>query len=95
MVVQQTLAALGEAEDPELKDYFEEFMKDLPVHYDADNDEALKEFENEEDVDTDDEEDSDDGLLTKPVTQEEEEIVEKSSALQKVCINFFLSYSFH
>jgi len=83
LVVQKILSALGEADDPEIKDYFEEFMKDVPIHYDADNDEALKEFENKEDIDTDDDDDLDDDLFTKPV--EAEPMAEKSSALQKVC----------
>jgi hypothetical protein len=62
LVVQKILAALDEADNPDLNDYFEQYMKNLPVYYDADNDEALKEFENEDlllDADDLDDEDSD------------------------------------
>jgi hypothetical protein len=84
-VVQKILSVLEEAEDPEINDYFENFMKDLPVHYDPESDEAIKELENEDlllDIDSDDE-DSDKDLFenTEPVDGEGE----KLSALKKVC----------
>jgi len=88
LVVQKILAVLDEADDPELNDYYE-MMKDLPVHYDADNDEALKEFENEkDDFSEDDWEDSDDELMKETEATGETSTGKKApSTLQKVRIH--------
>ena len=78
-------------------------MKVLPVHYDADNDEALKEFENEKgDFGEDDGEDSDEELLKETVTEPPQaEATGKTSTgkktlstLQKVCIHL-RNFTFH
>jgi hypothetical protein len=89
LVVQKMLALLGEADHPEINDYYE-LMKDLPVHYDAENDEALKEMESEENNisegnDNSDDEDLDDELLQEDDLDEPNAPKRKSpSALQKV-----------
>lgn len=93
-MVQKILSVLKEAEDPDVNDYFENFMKDLPVHYDPDTDEALKEFEDEDlrlDLNSDDE-DSENDLFANPECGEEE-ITENLSSLKKVHIlTFFFLY---
>ena len=86
-MVQKILAALDEANDPDLIDYFQQYMKSLPVHYDADNDEALKELENEDlilDANDSNDDDSDNGLFQVVEPKDGEEVLEKSTALKKV-----------
>lgn len=46
LVVQAILAAIEEAEDPDIQDYFLS-NKDLPIHYDPSLDDTLCELENE------------------------------------------------
>jgi hypothetical protein len=96
LVMQKILSTLDEADNPDDNDYFEQFMKNLPIHYDPDKDEALKELENEDlllDADSD-EEDSDKDLFADPKPENlngEEQILLKFSALKKVrTVIFFL-----
>ena len=87
LVVQKILAALDEANDLDLIDYFQQYMKSLPVHYNADNDEALKELENEDlilDANDSNDDDSDNGLFQVVEPKDGEEVLEKSTALKKV-----------
>lgn len=60
LVVQKILAALEEADDPDIHDYY---SKDVPFHYNPDDDQDLKDLENEDDSgfasDIEDEEDDD------------------------------------
>jgi len=89
LVVQKILSVLDEADDPDLHDYYET-MKDLPIHYNGDNDEALKEFESEENTfSEDDGEDSDEEFLREPEADGTAQSSGKKvlSALQKVSIN--------
>ncbi|KAJ7813036.1 hypothetical protein B0H14DRAFT_2605350 [Mycena olivaceomarginata] len=46
LVVQKILATLNEADDPQMVDYYLP-NKDLPFHYDPDNDPDLRDLENE------------------------------------------------
>ena len=79
LVVQAILAALDEADDPDVIDYFN---KDLPIHYDANEDEVQQNLECEEFGEDD-----------KEIEEEEEEEEEAAgvsweelSALKKVRI---------
>ncbi|KDR65759.1 hypothetical protein GALMADRAFT_1362644 [Galerina marginata CBS 339.88] len=87
LVIQKILSVLDEADNPDDNDYFEQFMKNLPIHYDPDKDEALKEFEDKDlllAVDSDDK-DSDKDLLAVPAPEDgEEPILVNLSALKKL-----------
>lgn len=50
--MQTLLKELDEADDPDLNDYFN-MTKSLPVHYNPDDDEDLREMEGEEFADLD------------------------------------------
>lgn len=82
LVVQKILAALEEADDPDVFDYYE-VMKDIPIHYNINEDKELKVLENEEyepEDEADDPENSSEELFDK----EEIEKDANSSPLKKV-----------
>lgn len=75
LVVQAILCALGEAEDPEANDYYDQ-NKNRSIHFDANTDPDQVELDNEEFLDIDDKDEE-------PLSLEEEE---KRQA-QKSCLS--------
>jgi hypothetical protein len=81
LVVQSILAAFDEADDPDVIDYFN---KELPIHYDSNDDEAQKALEDEEFSQNDDNELEDDS----EEDEDEEKIQDNLSGLKKVHLIF-------
>lgn len=82
LVVQKILAALDEAEDPDDKDEYVE-NKDLPIHYDPENDPDLNALQGEvfeSDIDQGTEEEDAVGIMKELAIK-----FAKMTPLQKVC----------
>jgi hypothetical protein len=84
LVVQDILAALGEADDPDDVDYYS-LNKEQPIHLDIDTDSDQVALDNEEFED----EVEDGAADSENITMEEEEkLTATASPLSKVCICF-------
>lgn len=92
IVVQTILKYLDEADDPNLVDYYET-MKNLPVHYNPDEDEELKEMEQEKYDETESSEVGEDEVSAEELPEDAEAL----SPVKKVRSIYYpvLFYTYH
>jgi hypothetical protein len=86
LVVQKILASLGDAEDPDKEDYYLP-NKHLPFHYDAEQDEDVREME-QENVEYDEDDEVEAWEIPDDI-EEALETVNNTTALKKVHVSTF------
>lgn len=89
LIVQKILSVAKEIdEDPDVQDYYDLFLKHLPVHFNLDQDEQLNAWQSEPDV-IDLDEESGDEEHASDLDLDVNEIIDvlRMSALEKVCLS--------